>query len=424
MSRNSAYAIKEDISTWLYDQLPLTQDLKGNMEKPMPAEILCKTLGLKYSIDYAYPLGNNAVLVVSMRDRTLIVYNYKTHSCGKPFSLKPTDVWIDVICLPVLQERGAEKYTNQATIDSVLIYVLTNKGRIFKFHTELTNRSSPFMHYDIVMDYCATISTLHPATKILPCRITETPYGKDAVDTLFLWLPSKRLLQKYSLFDIKGSDSPVPRLGAEIKLKYPHEFADGNVQAKNTEALSLYLDEIAQSVIVADAFKRIVFEFSLTEKNSQLICSFCEDPSETNLMVGPTFPLILRPQDYVQRSMLSDFSQQALRSDATGVLPRMLLIFFQNQLLKIWQFPDSPALLLDLSGETIVSTLMGKDPEAMRKSEKNTLIESGFGSFRAMSIGSLGQLAVVTDEAVYLLFSGVSSGESEVLNTAGVEEVS
>lgn len=429
MSNIHSYTISGDVSDWLYDLLPLSNSNHYTGEfLEFSSEDLRSSLAFEHQIDYVYPLGNNAILAVSLQDKAIVVYNYKNKLIGDQYRVNTADEWLDVFCLPPLfQESISPKSPslfNSDNTDETSIYILTNRKQVIKLHTQQQLKQ---FRCEIIPDYSIDIPSAHHIAKILPCREKEKGrYGIIALDTFYLWLPSKRLLQKYSLFPNLGKIEPTPRLSTEIKLRFPDYYEGNELHSKVHTALTLYLDEVGQSVIVADACNQCIFEFSLTEKSAKDFYSILketdsrvEERSDADRLYSPYFPLVLRPQAYVQNSLLSSFSQRVNKADVTGVLPRILLVFDKERLIKIWQFPEASEAL-DYSGQTIVNILMVKKDYA--PDPKPEPMNVDFNELRSMSIGSAGQLAVVAKEAVYLLFSGVSSAESHIHATDGLSE--
>lgn len=422
MNEYCSYRICGGVSDWLYDCFPLRSDVNPSGKiTTLSANELQRILGFSYQIDYVYPLSNDAVIAISLKDRLITTYNYKHNTIESKFNYDEPDIWIDVFCRPMLARDSveSEKYCNK-NADEASIYVLTNRGKVLK----LSVRSWIGTNYWISKEYSINITSSHRITKILPRYIDNDTRFAGVTDTFYLWLPSKRLFQEYSLFPEKGKENPIPRLTNEIKLKFPAELVDRMPTREGNDALSLYLDNHSQSVIVADSCTQCIFEFSLTEKNSRVLVFLdgedgqCDgERSNAEGSCGPFFPLTIRPLEYVQDNLLTKFSRDAKKADPTGVLPRMLLVFQNDQLLKIWQFPNAPEML-DLSGETVESTLLKKD----RGRSDNGLdsVVLGNDSLRSMSLGSLGQLAVVTKDTIHLLFSGISSKEAQIFNTEGL----
>lgn len=429
MGKTHSYTICGDVSDWLYDLLPLSNSLSNS--KHLSGELLefsadewRSTFGFKHQIDYVYPLDNRAVLAVSLLDKTIVVYDYKKNLLLDQYHTDSAGAWLDIFCLPTLsQESNAfesivRPYFNSGNTDAVSIFILTGHVKVIKLHAETQFNQK----YGIVLDYAIDVPTPYQITKILPCREKENiPYS--VLDTFYLWLPSKRLLQKYSSVSSRGKDEPTLRLSTEIKLKFPGSFADSRSNSREYSSLTLYLDEVGQSVIVADALGQCVYEFSLAEKYAKVIYPLRKGTErregDTNCLYAPSAPLVFRSQAFVQDSLLSSFSRGVIQADTTGVLPRILLVFDKGRLLKIWQFPEASAAL-DLSGQICVSTLM-EDVEYVPDAE-HELKKSSSNELRSMSIGSAGQLAVVSDKAVYLLFSGVSSAESQLHTADGLSE--
>ena len=420
MGKTHAYTIRSDVSDWLYDLLPLrnSYDLSGEFLE-FSTDALCGTLGFKHSIDYVYPLDNRAIIAVSLRDQTIAIYDYKKKTQLDQYRATSAETWQDVFCLsPLSQESSPSRCYTSGNTYAASIYILTKNAKVIKLNAETKFNNQ----YSFVPDYEIDIPSPYPITRILPCREKEA--GRYSVlDTFYLWLPSKGLLQKYSRISSASKGKPTLQLSTEIKLKFPDSYVDGGTSSKVFSSFSLYLDEVGKSAIVADSRSQCVFEFSLTEKYAKEIYPLRKGADnreeEASCLYAPSTPLVFRPQEFVQGNLMSGFSRGVIQADATGVLPRILLVFDKGRLLKIWQFPEASAAL-DLSGQICVSTLM-EDAEYASDAEHKPQ-KAGSNELRSMSIGSAGQLAVVADQAVYLLFSGVSSAESGLHTTEGLSK--
>lgn len=412
---NNDSCIINDVYNWLYDFLPLKNPgrLVGK-QRIISVQELCTRLSFKHPVDYVYSLGDNTILVVSLQNQLIVAYNYITDTIEAQYSTITSDTWVDVFCLSLLpQQNDTFGCINWRNTDAALIYILTDGVQVIKLKANWQSGTECTFVPD--SNYPISIPSAHRITKILPCREKEyVRYGMEALDTFYLWLPSKRLIQKYSLFHNNERAEPALKLTAEIKLKYPDIVSDSCIDSQRNETLSMCLDEVGKSVLVADAYDHNVFEFSLTEKDSIEIYPIrhgnyqLKDNMKGEYLHAPFFPLVLRPLTFVQDSLLSEYSLTVKKTDATGVLPRLILVFSNKYLQKIWQFPKASEVL-DYSGKTIVSTLIEKVEQTSNVNNKQ--IGSDTNKYRSMSIGSAGQLAVVTEETLLLLSFGASFSE-------------
>lgn len=238
---------------------------------------------------------------------------------------------------------------------------------------------------------------------------------------VYLWAPGIKILQDWHLYS-----SGTGELQREVRLKQPKWTAKESapVIAYDSQALTMCVDEMEDSVICADRTNHLLFECSLRTSHSEVLCGQGEPgcPEENTkaplaFLNAPCAPLVLRPMEFISFAQFSPYAKRVIGAEKTksrsyGRKPRMILVCDAGNraVRKIWQFPASPQAE-DLANLNRIYTLLS---ESEIEGHGGELLNLHCGAPKRLFIGPSGRLTVTTDSFVYIFASHFTIQEERI----------
>ena len=401
---NSFLPISYQASNWFFDLLSLNNSIVVNREfLKIPMRELQEAMGCKNAIDYVFAMDQHVLVAVCLKERKVATYRYKGNQGLCSLWTSTEGAWVDAV-------------GSVATLDSsslkgpwslpCFLFVLTKENVLIKISVQ--------PGYTLDEDYRVTLYQNVKYKKILigskpQIRMDEKRRSTDAV---YLWVSRNKILQDWHLY----SDG-TGKLQREVRLKQPKwaEKEDSPAVAYDPEALTMYIDEIGDSVICADRTNHLLFECSLRASHSEVLCGqgkpgSPEENTKTSLafLNAPCAPLVLRPMEFIDSDQFGTFAKGVIGAEKTergsyGRKPRMILVCDagNHAVRKIWQFPNSPQAEY-LANLNRIYTLLS---ESEIEGHEGELLNLHCGEPKGLFIGPSGRLTVTTDSFVYILAS-------------------
>lgn len=398
---------------WLCDLLPIKEGVTtgdGELIKIPILDIQNSVTGLN-SIDRVFALDQNVLVAISLKMRTIITWQYtQPYKVYQILHVENSGEWLDVAC-SIKNISGLRINPARPNNFSYSIVVLAEKDTILKF-------SINSFSFKISTEYKVSLDRAQNNTKILlQNRFSQyPPYYAPYYDAIYLWAPEKRMLREFNINyeTIRGGDTEVQlKQVKEIKIRRPQNTdnpmsSEFDYDPYNT---SLCLDEKDNSVVCADRTNHIIFECSLKNSESEIICgnglSGCSeenmDTSEA-LIDSPCNPVVLRPLDYIPKDLFGAYAKGVFDAGKNMKKPRLILFCDSgnNAVRKIWQFPACPQAR-DLSRINRIYTLLGDKGH----DDARELLSTQCNSPTALFLGLQGRLTVKTKEYIYIITAGV-----------------
>lgn len=352
------------------------------------------------SFDRVFAISLDTLIAVNFGEQLIVTYHY-TDPYYQYANYKMQDAckWLDVVCAA---SYSSKNYGNPYSFS---LLILTEDGKIITL--ELDSNSKKFVRtHDI------TINSKHRYTQILLCDPHET-CGQD-LSHIYLWTPQRKILQQFkitfgatsSVKDSQDIAQPVPL--TEIKIRNPR--LDGQELAIEGCNLTLAFDYKNNSILCADCKNHILFECSMKSSQTEVLCGRgtpgkAEEntPSKAAYLSSPCFPLVFRPQDYVEKGRFTMSSKNILGASDKG-RPRLLLLCDpgNDAVRKIWQFPNSPQAL-DLANFDQINTLAGE--LSQRSKYADVALCSPCVNPSALYVNPCGLLTITTEKCAYIIAS-------------------
>lgn len=388
--------INYDVSDWFNDLLPLKDGLIWQDDSEffkIPMAELKRAVETQKDIDFVFTLDHYTLVTVCLKERKIDTYYYRERQRVCTYKGKDTENWLDVSCSVQLIKQTQIPFSQ-----THFLFVLMEGGGLIKISVHPTS-------YRIVEEYRFVMDHGQQYKKILVCDSENTIHFIS--DSVYLWAPAKKMLRRYTLFE--NSDAKIEaKLEREVRIKPPKYACDGKVSEipYDPKALTLCIDRKANSVICADRINHILFECSLRDSDSKIICGrgiFGRSVDNTDASMAflnaPCAPLVLRPQEFIPIAHFS-LSAKKMISAGTSWLPRLILVCDTGNcaIRKIWQFPTGTQMM-DLSGLNRMYTLLGyfeDQPEAK-------LLQECFSEPKALFLGPQGRLTITTATCTYIL---------------------
>lgn len=350
--------------------------------------------------DRVFAISLDTLIAVNFDAQLVVTYHY-TEPCYQyaNYKIQDTHKWLDVVCAA---SYSSKNYGNPYTFS---LFILTEGGKIITL--ELNSDSKKFVRtHDI------TINSKHRYTQILLVD-PHKACGQDSY-RIYLWTPQRKILQQFeidfgatsSANDSQGIAQPVPL--TEVKIRNPR--LDGQEIAIEGCNLTLAIDYKNSSILCADCKNHILFECSMKSSQTEVLCgrgipgkAAENTPSKAAYLSSPCFPLVFRPQEYVEKGRFS-MSAKNILGASNKARPRLLLVCDpgNDAVRKIWQFPNSPQAL-DLANFDQINTLVGELPERSRHLDATLCIPCV--NPRALYVNPCGLLTITTEKCAYIIAS-------------------
>lgn len=402
--------ISYDPSKWCYDILPLNNERElqpGSLTEIWLQDILKEA---KYpvdtiQIDRVFAINMEILIAVSMGSRIVMAYHYSGTKFNYPVYECPyNEGWLDVACVA---SKGYQAFGNAPSFS---LSILTEGNQILNL--EMRPDSNTF-----TQAYRVAINSRHQYTKLL----FREPQREDGTKqpVFYLWAPKRRILQQFAVAlqdgkaqsgrggpdDLQGSANPIP--STEVKIRNPR--LEGREIPVDGASLSLWIDSRKDTVLCADAGNHILFECGMKVSSSEVLCGRGEPgcsgentQSQQAYLSSPCFPLVYRPQDYVEKERFAPSAKNILGVEQAGRPRLILLCDVGNQAVrKIWQLPDHPQAQ-DLANFDQINTLLRNTAE---QGTTQPLLRSPCINPKALYVNPCGLLTVTTEHFAYVIAS-------------------
>lgn len=388
--------INYDVSDWFNDLLPLKEGLIWQDDSELlkiPMVELRNAIGTKGNIDFVFTLDHHVLVTVCLKEHKIDTYYYREKQKVSTYIGENSKNWLDVSCSVQMVKQKRFPFSQ-----SYFLFVLAEDGNIIKISIHPTS-------YKIFEEYRFAADNGQQYKKILMSESENAlPFTSDPV---YLWSPAKKMLRRYTLYE--NSDGKIEsKLEREVRVKPPKRTYNGNVSemAYDPEMLTMCLDKKGNSVICADRTNHILFECSLRDSDSRIICgqgmpgcSMENTDASLAFLDTPCAPLVVRPQEFIPISHFAPSAKKMI-SAGTSWLPRLILVCDAGNCVvrKIWQFPNGTQMM-DLAGLNHMYTLLGYVEDHLEMS----LLRERFREPKALFLGLQGRMTVTTATCVYIL---------------------
>lgn len=404
-------------SNWFFDLLPLNSSIteKGEFSK-IDMRQLQEDMGCTETIDFVFAVDQHALVAVCLKERKVATYRYQGDQGLCNLYTSTGGTWVDAVGSVEAQSWSRLEDSLHLTC---LLFVLTKENTVIRISVRPPS-------YALTEDYRVAFYQNVKYKNILlgskpQARINEK---RRPTDVVYLWAPDNKIMQEWHRY----SNGTV-ELQREVRLKPPKWTAKESTPAiaYDSQALTMYMDEMEDSVICADRTNHLLFECSLRTSHSEILCGQGESgcPEENTkaplaFLNAPCAPLVLRPMEFISSDQFSPFAKRVIAAEKTktrsyGNKPRMILVCDTGNraVRKIWQFPASPQAE-DMANLNRIYTLLS---ESEIKGHGGELLNLHCGEPKRLFIGPSGRLTVTTDSFVYIFASHFAIQEERVLGS-------
>lgn len=411
--------ISYQASNWFFDLLPLKDSIAVDREfSKIAMRDLQKAMGCKEAIDFVFAVNQDALVAVCLKGHKVATCRYREGLELCDLYTSTDGAWIDAVGSVEATFDGLN-----GPVPKCFLFVLTKENTVIKIsvHSLSYALSEEFrVALDRKVKYKNILLGSKP-TLLISEKGTLT-------DTVYLWAPGNKILQKWHLYG-----SGTMELQREVRLKKPKwtvKESDSAI-AYDSQALTMYVDEMEDSVICADRTNHLLFECSLKTSHSEVLCGQ-GDPgcSEENtkaplaFLNAPCAPLVFRPMEFISLEQFSPSAKKMIGPGKTvsrsyGRKPRMILVCDAGNrtVRKIWQFPASPQAG-DLANLNRIYTLLS---ESGIEGCIGELLNLHCGEPKGLFIGPSGRLTVTTDSFVYIFASHFTIQEEKISGSLSPE---
>jgi len=406
--------ISYEASNWFLDLLPLNNSISMRREffKIAIREIQ-EAMGCTGTIDFVFAVDQDVLVAVCLKERKVATYRYKDDRrlCSL-YSSNTVGAWIDAVGSVEATFWGGRDNSISLTCS---LFVLTRENTVIKISVHPSN-------YSLIEEYSVTFDQQIKYKNILPGSKPQIPISqkKQPDNAVYLWAPGNKILQNWYLYS-----NGTGELHREVRIKRPKWTAkEGSPEvAYDSQALTMCVDEMEDSVICADRTNHFLFECSLKTSHSEILCGQGEPgcPEENTktplaFLNTPCSPLVLRPAEFISTDRFEPSAKEVITAErskikAYGKKPRMILVCDagNHAVRKIWQFPASPQAR-DRARLNRIYTMLSESEIAGCKGE---LLGLHCGEPKKLFIGPSGRLTVTTNSSVYILAPCVSADEEK-----------
>lgn len=411
--------ISYQASNWFFDLLPLNRSSAVDPEfLKIDMRDIQRAMGCASAVDFVFAVDEDVLVAVCLKERKAATCRYREGCkiCGL-YTSSNGAAWLDVVCSVEARSWGRREASISLTC---FLFVLTKENTVIKISVQPSS-------YSLVEEYRVFLNRQVNYKKILlntKPQIQINEKNRVPNDTVYLWAPVNKVLQSYNLYrDGTGE------LQREVRIKRPKwTVQEGSPEiAYDPQALTLYVDEMEDSVICADRTNHLLFECSLKTSYSEVLCGQGKPGCpEENMKTPAAFlnmpcaPLVLRPGEYISLDKFDTFAKTVVTAEKVkqkpyGKRPRLILVCDagNDAVRKIWQFPSSQQAQ-DLAKLNRIYTLLSKSEI---EGCTGDLLGSLCGKPKGLFIGPSGRLTVTTDSSVYILAAHIVIYEDRTYNS-------